>query len=111
MSWNIENFEDIDEKTLSLFPVLEPKIDILVLGIGDQKPTAKFQKNILAFMKKYNINVEVCQTEPACTTYNFLASEGRMVAAALIPPQNLSVSEDDYAKYMLDRQHILELAD
>jgi NADH dehydrogenase [ubiquinone] 1 alpha subcomplex assembly factor 3 len=60
-------------------------------------------------MKKYNINVEVLNTESACTTFNFLASEARMVAAALIPPQTLRVTEDDYAKYMINRQHILEL--
>lgn len=109
MSWNIDNLEEIDEKTLSLFPLLEPKIDILVVGIGDQQASPKFQKNILSFMKKYNINVEVLHTEAACTTYNFLASEARMVAAALIPPQTLTINEDDYAKYMIDRQHILEL--
>lgn len=109
MSWNIEKYEDIDEKTLSLFPLLDPKIDLLVVGIGDSQPSPKFQKNILMFMKKYNINVEVLQSEAACTTYNFLASEGRMVAAALIPPDTLLVGEDDYAKYMIDRQHIYEL--
>lgn len=109
MSWNIDNFEEINEKTLSLFPLLDPKIDILVVGIGDQQASPKFQKNILTFMKKYNVNVEVLNTESACTTYNFLASEGRMVAAALIPPQNLIVTEDDYAKYMINRQHILEI--
>lgn len=109
MSWNINNFEEIDEKTLSLFPLLEPKIDLLVVGIGDQQVTPKFHKNILSFMKKFNINVEMLNTESACTTYNFLASEGRMVAAALIPPQTLNVTEDDYVRYMIDRQHIYEI--
>lgn len=109
MSWNIDNFEQIDKKTLSLFPLLDPKIDILVLGIGDQQASPKFQRNILEFMRTCNISVEVLSTEAACTTYNFLVSEGRMVAGALIPPQTLAVNEDDYARYMIDRQHILEL--
>lgn len=109
MSWNIDNFEQIDEKALSLFPLLEPKIDLLVIGIGDQQATPKFQLKILSFMKKHNINVEVLSTEAACTTYNFLASESRMVAAALIPPHTLRVSEDDYVKHMIDREHILKL--
>lgn len=90
---------------------MEPKIDLLVVGIGDQKVTPEIQKKVFQFMKKYNINVEVLPTETACTTFNFLNIEGRMVAAALIPPQTLSVNEDDYAKYMIDRQNILRLAD
>lgn len=93
-----------------MFALLDPKIDILVLGTGDHHTTPDFQKKVLGFIKKYNVNVEVMPTENACATYNFLAAEGRMVAAALIPPKTLNVSEDDYAKYMIDRQNILELA-
>lgn len=109
LSWNIETFKDIDEKSLCVFNVLEPKIELVVLGIGDQQPTADFQKKVLSFMRKNNINVEVMQTEQACSTFNFLNAEGRMVAGAMIPPATLNVSEDDYARYMLERQNLLSL--
>lgn len=63
LSWNIEKFEDIDEKSLSLFYVLEPKIDILVLGLGDENPTPDFARRIMKFMHKYKINIEILKTE------------------------------------------------
>ena len=111
MSWNIESFEAINDKTLSLFCVLEPKIDVLVIGTGDQTITPEFSKKIIAFMRRYGINVEVLPTEQACTTFNFLNGEGRMVAAAIIPPVLLSVSESDYIRHQLDRKHLLEIED
>lgn len=111
MAWNISNYEDINEKTLSLFCVLDPKIDVLVIGTGDNPTTPKFSAAIMRFMKKYGINVEVLPTEQACTTFNFLNGEGRMVAAAIIPPALMSVSEADYVRHQIDRKHMLELED
>lgn len=111
MAWNITNYEEINERTLSLFVCLEPKIDVLVIGSGDQPMTPKFNKTIINFMKKYGINVEVLPTEQACTTFNFLTGEKRMVAAALIPPNLMSVSEGEYIRHQLDRKRVLELED
>jgi NADH dehydrogenase [ubiquinone] 1 alpha subcomplex assembly factor 3 len=88
---------------------MEPRLDILVLGIGDAQPAPAFRKEMFLLMKKHNINIEVMTTESACTTFNFLNAESRLVAAALIPPTTLSVNEDDYAKYMFDRQNIAKL--
>jgi NADH dehydrogenase [ubiquinone] 1 alpha subcomplex assembly factor 3 len=95
LSWNINNYMDINEKTLSLFCVLEPKIDVLVIGVGDQAITPAFSKQIINFMRKFNINVEVLNTEQACATFNFLNSEGRMVGAAMIPPLHLKYNESE----------------
>lgn len=100
---------DIDDKSLSLFTVLEPKIDVLVIGIGDQSVTAELSKKLMLFMKRYDINVEVLPTEQACTTFNFLNNEGRMTAAAMIPPLVLSISEEDYSRYKLERHKIFEI--
>lgn len=63
LSWNVNSFEDINEESLSLFPTLEPKIDVLIIGIGDQSPPPSLSKRIVEFMKKYKINVEVLRTE------------------------------------------------
>ena len=95
LSWNIEDYTKINEQSLSLFYALEPKIDLLILGIGDMKTTPEFSKKIMSFMKKYNINVEVLPTEQACATFNFLNAEGRMVGAGLIPPVSITINEND----------------
>lgn len=63
MSWNVDNSEDINEDSLSLFYALEPKIDVLVLGIGEETVTPEFRKRIMAFMQKYKINTEILGTE------------------------------------------------
>lgn len=63
LSWNVNSFEDINEKSLSLFPSLDPRIDVLIIGIGDQSPTPVLSKRIIEFMRNYKINVEVLRTE------------------------------------------------
>ncbi|XP_015437516.1 PREDICTED: NADH dehydrogenase [ubiquinone] 1 alpha subcomplex assembly factor 3 [Dufourea novaeangliae] len=83
--WNIASALHINEKTLSLFITLEPKPDIVVLGL--ERP---YEYNRILEMKKVlfdnGISVEVLPVEQACGAYNFLCDEGRYVAAGLIPP-------------------------
>lgn len=95
LSWNVGTADEINEASLSLFAILEPKVDILVLGVGDEKITPAFSKKIIEYMRKHRINVEVLSTEQACTTFNFLNHEGRVVAGALIPPKMINVFDDD----------------
>lgn len=95
LSWNVGTADEINEASLSLFAILEPKVDILVLGVGDEKITPAFSKKIIEYMRKHRINVEVLSTEQACTTFNFLNHEGRVVAGALIPPKMINVYDDD----------------
>ncbi|KAH8401290.1 hypothetical protein KR009_004397 [Drosophila setifemur] len=108
LSWNVNSFEDINEESLSLFPTLEPKIDVLIIGIGDQSPPPALSKRIVQFMKKYKINVEVLRTEQACATFNFLNAESRMVACALIPPLHLSYNENDILQTKLRQKELYE---
>lgn len=102
--------EDINEESLRLVSLLEPKIDILILGVGDSDVNPAFTKRVLEFMRKYKINVEVLRTETACSTFNFLNAENRMVAALLIPPVHLRVNEDDLMKRS-NRAKVFELED
>lgn len=111
LSWNVENLEDINEKSLSLFCALEPKIDVLVIGTGDQPSTPSFSRSIVAFMQKFKINVEVLRTEQACATFNFLNSEGRMVAGAMIPPNVLNINENDIARSKVRNSKLYEIED
>ncbi|XP_017018669.1 NADH dehydrogenase [ubiquinone] 1 alpha subcomplex assembly factor 3 [Drosophila kikkawai] len=108
LSWNVNSFEDITEDSLSLFPTLEPKIDVLIIGIGDQAPPPALSKRIIEFMKKYKINVEVLRTEQACATFNFLNAENRMVACALIPPLHLTYNENDILQAKLKQKELYE---
>ncbi|XP_028146444.2 NADH dehydrogenase [ubiquinone] 1 alpha subcomplex assembly factor 3 [Diabrotica virgifera virgifera] len=95
LSWNVHDVSEITEDTLSLFTILEPKIDILVIGVGDRLDNFDFYKNLLPFMRKQKIALEILPTESACSTFNFLNSEGRNVVGAMIPPKTFRVSEDD----------------
>lgn len=93
LSWKINSAADINEDALSLFYLLEPKIDLLILGIGDKG--SKIDTSIIQFMKQKGINLEILPTESACTTFNFLNEERRYVAAGLIPPYSLTHTSDD----------------
>uniref|UniRef100_A0A1A9WW31 NADH dehydrogenase [ubiquinone] 1 alpha subcomplex assembly factor 3 n=1 Tax=Glossina brevipalpis TaxID=37001 RepID=A0A1A9WW31_9MUSC len=114
LSWNVNNLNDINEESLSLFTALEPKLDVLIVGTGDQEMTPNFSKRILHFMRTHKINTEVLRTEQvrlyvnsyevfkliahclqACATFNFLNAENRMVGAALIPPVHVAYNEND----------------
>lgn len=95
LAWNVDNTDDIDEHSLKLFCVLEPKLDILLIGTGDEEVTPELINRIKAITRKYNVPVEVLKTEAAVTTYNFLNAESRIVAAALIPPKKLKFNDMD----------------
>lgn len=95
LAWNVNSVEDIDERALRLFLVLEPKLDVLIIGTGDEEVTPKLIESIRAITQKYKINVEVLKTEAAVTTFNFLNADSRMVAAALIPPKKLKFNDMD----------------
>ena len=84
-SWNVGSANDINEETLSLFTVLYPVLDVLVLGL-ETKCEYNRIREIKEILHKYNIKSEIAEVQQACGIYNFLANDGRYVAAGLIPP-------------------------
>ncbi|GFT44018.1 NADH dehydrogenase 1 alpha subcomplex assembly factor 3 [Nephila pilipes] len=96
MQWNVDDVENMTTESLSLFTLLEPKIDIFILGTGSKQTLPK--PEILKFLKSKKINVEILATENACATFNFLNVEGRCVAGAFIPPEEVKVYEDELVK-------------
>ncbi|CAL8338548.1 unnamed protein product [Merluccius merluccius] len=84
LQWNVASHEDISEESVSLFHLLEPRIEILILGTGSQ--VERINPKVLALLRSKRIAVEVQDTANACATFNFMISERRMVAAGLIPP-------------------------
>lgn len=89
LQWNVGSYRDISHESLSLFRLLEPRIEILVLGTGDR--VERLSPAMLKQMRECGIAVEVQDTPNACATFNFLTSEKRMVAAGLIPPRGTSM--------------------
>ncbi|RDD47084.1 NADH dehydrogenase [ubiquinone] 1 alpha subcomplex assembly factor 3 [Trichoplax sp. H2] len=88
--WKVKRNENITARNLSLFPVLVPRIDILVIGTGNN--LAVLHPDVLKYLRSNAIAVEVQDTPNACATFNFLLEEGRQVAAALIPPAKLNTT-------------------
>lgn len=59
------------------------KIDFILLGTGTDLAYAP--AGFRQTLEDAGIGVEVMKTDSACRTYNVLVSEGRRVAAALLP--------------------------
>nr|XP_038041951.1 NADH dehydrogenase [ubiquinone] 1 alpha subcomplex assembly factor 3 [Anas platyrhynchos] len=85
LQWNVGSWQDISFQSLALFRLLEPPVEVLVLGTGDR--VERLHPAVLKQMRACGIAVEVQDTPNACATFNFLSTEGRLVAAGLIPPR------------------------
>ncbi|XP_064118744.1 NADH dehydrogenase [ubiquinone] 1 alpha subcomplex assembly factor 3-like [Macrobrachium nipponense] len=104
LSWRVRDEKDITEDSLSLFYLLEPKLDILIIGVGDRGIT--LQPRVLQYIRNKGLNIEVLPTESACSTFNFLNDEKRCVAAALIPPANIRTHEDELLQDQLRKKSL-----
>ncbi|WP_114965619.1 Mth938-like domain-containing protein [Alkalilacustris brevis] len=62
---------------------LRDEIDVLLVGTGAE--IAPLPATLRAELEEAGIGVEMMATPPACRTYNVLLSEGRRIAAALLP--------------------------
>jgi len=112
LSWNVSGAEDISEESLALFTILDPKLDVLVIGHGMTKSSRNpvDPKTILK-MRQKGLNVEVLTTENAISTYNFLVEEGRVVAAALIPPDFVKIIDTDIIQTKERRKSLMSSKD
>lgn len=105
LSWNVAGDHDVHMRSLGLFSIIEPKLDILVIGYG-KTPRPLVQTDIHTFRVNKKINVEVLPVEKAAPTFNYLCNEGRWVAGAFIPPANISRVEDEIMHEKLKRDEI-----
>lgn len=88
LSWNIASSTEMNEESFSLLLNIEPKLDIVVIGLDDDYPhQSSFLQNVKTLFKKHKISTEILPVRQACSTYNFLNAENRYIAAALIPPK------------------------
>ncbi|KAE9419949.1 hypothetical protein Angca_002381 [Angiostrongylus cantonensis] len=104
LSWRVHTPEDITPRSLSLFAMLEPKIDILIIGAGDKKNIDKYGCFLLVIcLFKYRRGRKAfihSVLEDAIATFNFLNSEGRYIAAGLYPPDDLIITDAEYGRAM-----------
>lgn len=70
LSWNVDVVDDITEESLSLFTVLEPRIEILVIGVSDTTVTPALSNRIKDITRKHGISVEILPTERVRTFDN-----------------------------------------
>lgn len=81
--WQVSDLQLSRPEDFQLLIDSAESFDIFVLGCG-----ASFQqlpKEVVDFLTEHRIAADLMPTAAACRTYNFLLSEGRRVAAALIP--------------------------
>lgn len=62
---------------------LAGEIDVLFVGTGEE--IAHIPQDLRAQLEHAGLGVEAMNSPAACRTYNVLVSEGRRVAAALLP--------------------------
>lgn len=62
---------------------IKSEIDVIFVGTGAE--IAHLPQALRALMEAENIAIEAMASDAACRTYNVLLSEGRRVAAALLP--------------------------
>lgn len=96
LGWRVGGAEEITEESLALFTLLDPKLDVLVVGHGlTERERNPVDPRTILKMRSKGVNMEVLTTENAIATYNFLVEEGRVVAAALIPPNHVKLVDSD----------------
>lgn len=116
LQWNIKSTLSVDENAFVLFELLHPKPDIVFFGYGGKtqslqssgrashekyiKERNKMIQRVMMSMRRKKINVECLPTEDAISAYNFLVAEDRLVAATLIPPEEVLRSEQSYNEDM-----------
>ncbi|XP_063545432.1 NADH dehydrogenase [ubiquinone] 1 alpha subcomplex assembly factor 3 [Cydia strobilella] len=104
LSWQVPHSDAITTESLRLFKMLDPKMDLIVIGI-ESKERSTITKVFMA-AKQAGLTAEILPVEHACATFNFLNAEGRTVAAALIPPLNVEPNENDMLQSQLHYKNL-----
>jgi NADH dehydrogenase [ubiquinone] 1 alpha subcomplex assembly factor 3 len=81
--WKPRTVAEISVDSLRFIPLLEPSIEIVVLGCG--RTVQEVDPSVRRWLDKQRIALEVHTSPNACATFNFLNQEQRRALAALIP--------------------------
>ncbi|GAU36309.1 hypothetical protein TSUD_353530 [Trifolium subterraneum] len=83
MSWKPKKFSEITADSLSLFQIVRPIPEILIIGCG--RNIQHVDPELRRFIRSTGMKLEAVDSRNAASTYNILNEEGRIVAAALLP--------------------------
>ncbi|XP_065909900.1 NADH dehydrogenase [ubiquinone] 1 alpha subcomplex assembly factor 3-like isoform X2 [Dysidea avara] len=83
--WKIVRPDEITPESLTLFHIVRPRIELVVLGTGVK--IKHVSRDVREFLRGKGIALEIQDTHNACGTFHCLMDEGRMAGAALIPPE------------------------
>ncbi|KAH0448615.1 hypothetical protein IEQ34_022415 [Dendrobium chrysotoxum] len=83
MSWAPKVFSEINAESLSIFKILRPVPEVLILGCG--RHIEPVNPELRKYIRSIGMKLEAIDSRNAASTYNILNEEGRMVAAALLP--------------------------
>lgn len=72
LSWRVPKAEDITPESLKLFFMLQPKLDVLVLGVGSRKNLDKVRKQVVKAVEAHRIGLEIAPTVSFYTNFNQL---------------------------------------
>ncbi|KAA8496961.1 NADH dehydrogenase ubiquinone 1 alpha subcomplex assembly factor 3 [Porphyridium purpureum] len=86
--WNVRTAAEIVPGAFVALTTLNPRPDLLLLGLGDQG-TAALPRQALHALQLTGIPFEVSDTPSSLNTFNVLNAESRLVCAALLPVQTL----------------------
>ncbi|MBK8162416.1 MAG: Mth938-like domain-containing protein [Gammaproteobacteria bacterium] len=78
--WPPQRFEELERAHFDLLAALSPEVVLFGSGARLQRP----HPALLSTLTDRGIGVEVMDTGSACRTFNFLMSDRRRVAAALL---------------------------
>ena len=81
--WKTIKFDEINEESLSIFPLLFPTIEMVLIGCGETVPQ-RLCPNLVKKFRSYGIVLEIMNTNAAISTFNVLNGEGRNVGAAVL---------------------------
>ncbi|WP_373235826.1 Mth938-like domain-containing protein [Cohaesibacter celericrescens] len=81
--WDVTGLNDIALNSFDKIVAEKEDIEILLIGTGQQM--SFLNRSVTDALRKQGIKIEVMDTSAAVGTLNILLSEGRAVAAALLP--------------------------
>jgi len=82
--WDVKGWADVTPDSLRLFAVLQPKIELLLIGCGSR--VERLSPQLSQFLDAHGIIYELQTTSSALGLFNVLLEENRRVAAALVLP-------------------------
>lgn len=81
--WTVTSPDDLTVEALSDVFNEDPAVEVLLFGCGPRMTLVK--PSLRQAIRDKGVAMDPMDTGAACRTYNILLSEGRRVAAALIP--------------------------